>query len=141
MKEVAVPQGVYRHLQGGFAINNARMSVKSGTNLVDRRIFHPGDAFVNVIKWLWGGIQGGEVSGDVPGALSGEALAFQLLVDHFCAVNDFLAERDPAPQPMSIEEMITGLSVAGLQEFLGPREWERICVVIRDDVPELVGLQ
>ncbi len=33
MKEVAVPQGVYRHLQGGFAINNARMSVKSGTNL------------------------------------------------------------------------------------------------------------
>jgi hypothetical protein len=42
---------------------------------------------------------------------------------------------------MSIEEMITGLSVAGLHEFLGPREWERICVMIRDDVPELAGLQ
>ena len=139
MHEVAVPQGVYRHLQGGFADNNARMSARCAD--LEHRIFHPGDAFVNVIKWLWGGIQGGEVSGDVPGALSGEALAFQLLVDHFCAVNDFLAERDPAPQPMSIEEMITGLSVAGLQEYLGPREWERICVMIRDDVPELAGLR
>lgn len=30
-------------------------------------------------------------------AVSGEALAFTLLVDHFCAVNGFLAELDPAP--------------------------------------------
>ncbi len=140
MHEVAVPQGVYRHLQYGFVASNARWCAENRTNL-KLRVFHPGEPFINVLKWLWGGIQGGEVSGDAPGALSGEALAFQLLVDHFSAVNDFLAELDPAPQPMSIEEMITGLSVAGLQEYLGPREWERICVMIRDDVPELAGLQ
>jgi hypothetical protein len=158
MREIAVPQNVYRHLQAGFAINNARRCVEF-TNL-EHRIFHPGDAFVDVIKWLWGGIQGGEVGGDVPvprdmeespefrmlvgvkgTAVSGEALAFTLLVDHFCAVNGFLAELEPAPRPMSIEEMIAGLRVAGLQEYLEPREWERICVMIRDDVPGQAGLE
>jgi hypothetical protein len=158
MHEIAVPQNVYRHLQAGFAANNARMCVNFAD--LEHRIFHPGDAFVDVIKWLWGGIQGGEVTGDVPlpremeespefrmlagvkgTAVSGEALAFTLLVDHFCAVNGFLAELDPAPRPMGIEEMITGLRLAGLQKYLGPREWERICLMIRDDVPGQAGLE
>lgn len=42
---------------------------------------------------------------------------------------------------MSIEEMITGLRLAGLQKYLGSREWERICLMIRDDVPGQAGLE
>ena len=57
MSDIAVPQNVYRHLQAGFAESNARRCVEYEHN----RIFHPGDAFIGVLRWLWGGIEGGEV--------------------------------------------------------------------------------
>ena len=43
--------------QAGFAESNARSCVEYEHN----RIFHPGDAFIDVLRWLWGGIEGGEV--------------------------------------------------------------------------------
>ena len=49
--EIAVPQDAYRHLQAGFAESNARRCVEYERN----RIFHPGDAFIDVLRWLWGG--------------------------------------------------------------------------------------
>lgn len=55
--DIAVPQNVYQHLQAGFAENNARSCVEYEHD----RIFHPGDAFTDVLRWLWGGIEGGEI--------------------------------------------------------------------------------
>ena len=66
MSEIAVPVNVYRHLQAGFAVNNARRCVQHEHN----RIFHPGDAFIDVLRWLWGGIEGGAVT--VDGAARGQ---------------------------------------------------------------------
>ena len=56
--DIAVPQNVYRHLQAGFAESNAPRCVEYEHN----RIFHPGDAFIDVLRWLWEGIEGGESS-------------------------------------------------------------------------------
>jgi hypothetical protein len=67
--DIAVPQNVYRHLQAGFAESNARRCVEYDRD----RIFHPGDAFIDVLRWLWGGI-------DSP-LTSGESLACTLLAD------------------------------------------------------------
>lgn len=138
MREIVVPVNVYRHLQAGFAANNARMCAEFERN----RIFHPGDAFIDVLRWLWGGIEGGVITGDVPEgtAISGEALAYTLLVDHFASVNGYLADLEPPAAPMTVEEMISGLTVAGLGKYLGPREYQRVCMMIRDDVPEMAGL-
>jgi hypothetical protein len=55
--DIAVPQNVYRHSQAGFAESNAQRCVEYEGN----RIFHPGDAFIDVLRWLWGGIEGGEM--------------------------------------------------------------------------------
>jgi hypothetical protein len=125
--DIAVPQNVYRHLQAGYAASNARMCVEHEHN----RIFHPGDAFIDVLRWLWGGI-------DSP-LTSGESLACSLLADHFAAVNAILAEQEPPAAPMTIDEMITGLRVAGLESYAGPAEYQRICATIREDVPAMTG--
>ena len=55
--DIAVPQNVYQHLQAGFAESNARRCVEYERD----RIFHPTDAFIDVLRWLWGGIEGGEI--------------------------------------------------------------------------------
>lgn len=125
--DIPVPQNLYRHLQAGFAEINARRCVEQEAG----RIFHPGDAFIDVLRWLWGGI-------DSP-LTSGEGLACTLLADHFAAVNAILAEQEPPAAPMTIEEMITGLRVAGLESYAGPAEYQRICVMIRKDIPEMTG--
>jgi hypothetical protein len=125
--DIAVPQDVYRHLQAGYAASNARMCVEFDSN----RIFHPGDKFIDVLRWLWGGI-------DSPLA-SGESLACSLLADHFAAVNAILAEQEPPAAPMTIDEMITGLRAAGLEGYAGPAEYQRICAMIREDIPPMTG--
>jgi hypothetical protein len=101
--DIAVPQNIYRHLQTGFAESNARRCVEYERD----RIFHPGDVFIDVLRWLWGGI-------DSP-LMPGESLARTLLADHFAAVNAILAEQESPATPMTIDEMITGLRVAGLE--------------------------
>jgi len=58
--DIAVPQNVYRHLQAEFAESNARKCVEYERN----RIFHPGDAFIDVLRWLWGGIDSPLRSGE-----------------------------------------------------------------------------
>ena len=69
-----------------------------------------GDAFIDVLRWLWGGIEGGEIrvtpiDGPVTvTAISGESLACTLLADHFAAVNAILAEQEPPAAPMTINE-------------------------------------
>lgn len=125
--DIAVPQDVYRRLQAGYAASNARMCVEYERN----RIFHPGDAFIDVLRWLWGGI-------DSP-LTSEESLACSLLADHFAAVNAILAEQEPPAAPMTIDEMITGLRVAGLEGYAGAAEYQRICAMIREDVPATTG--
>jgi hypothetical protein len=126
--DIAVPQNTYRHLQAGFAESNARRCVEYDRD----RIFHPGDSFIDVLRWLWGGI-------DSP-LTSGESLACTLLADHFAAVNAILAEQEPPPAvPMTIDEMITGLRVAGLESYTGPAEYQRICAMIRENVPAMTG--
>jgi hypothetical protein len=125
--DIAVPQNVYRHLQAGFAESNARRCVEYERD----RIFHPGDAFIDVLRWLSGGI-------DSP-LTSGENLGCTLLADHFAAVNAILAEQEPPATPMTIDEMITGLRVAGLKSYSGPAEYQRICAMIREDVPAMTG--
>jgi hypothetical protein len=40
---------------------------------------------------------------------------------------------------MTIDEMITGLRVAGLESYAGPAEYQRICAMIREDIPEMTG--
>ena len=62
-----------------------------------------------------------------------------LLADHFAAVNAILAEQEPPAAPMTIDEMITGLRVAGLESYAGPAEYQRICAMIREDVPAMTG--
>ncbi len=139
--DIAVPQNVYQHLQAGFAESNARRCVEHEHN----RIFHPGDAFIDVLRWLWGGIEGGEIrvtpiDGPVTvTAISGESLACTLLADHFAAVNAILAEQEPPAAPMTIDEMITGLRLAGLEKYAGPAEYQRICAMIRENVPAMTG--
>ncbi len=139
--DIAVPQNVYRHLQAGFVESNAQRCVEFEHD----RIFHPGDAFIDMLRWLWGGIEGGEIrvtpiDGPVKvTAISGEGLACTLLADHFAAVNAILAEQEPPAAPMTIDEMITGLRVAGLEEYAGPAEYQRICAMIREDVPAMTG--
>ena len=125
--DIAVPQNIYRHLQEGFAQTNARRCVEFESD----RIFHPGDAFIQMLRWLWGGI-------DNP-LTSGESLACTLLADHFATVNAILAEQEPPAAPMTIDEMITGLRVAGLESYTGPAEYQRICAMIREDVPAMTG--
>ena len=125
--DIAVPENLYRHLQAGFAENNARRCVEYEHD----RIFHPGDAFIDVLRWLWGGV-------DSP-LTSGESLACTLLADHFAAVNAILAEQEPPSAPMTIDEMITGLRAAGLENYAGPAEYQRICAMIREDVPAMTG--
>jgi hypothetical protein len=138
---VAVPQNVYRHLQAGFVESNAQRCVEYENN----RLFHPGDAFIDVLRWLWGGIEGGEmrvtpIDGPVTvAAISGESLACTLLADHFAAVNAILAEQEPPAAPLTIDEMITGLRVAGLEKYAGPAEYQRICAMIRENVPAMTG--
>ena len=130
--DIAVPQNVYRQLQAGFAESNAQRCVE----YEDDRIFHPGDAFIDVLRWLWGGIEGGPVTVT---AISGESLACTLLADHFAAVNAILAEQEPPAVPMTIDEMITGLGVAGLESYVGPAEYQRICAMIRENVSAMTG--
>lgn len=125
--DIAVPQNLYQHLQAEFAENNARKCVEYEHS----RIFHPGDKFIDVLRWLWG-------ETDSP-LTSGENLARTLLADHFADVNAILAEQDPLAAPMTIEEMITGLRVAGLDKYTGPAEYRRICAMIREDVPAMTG--
>jgi hypothetical protein len=125
--DIPVPQNLYRHLQAGFVESNARRCVEYDRD----RIFHPGDAYIDVLRWLWGGI-------DSP-VTSGESLACTLLADHFAAVNAILAEQEPPAAPMTIDEMITGLRVAGLEGYAGPAEYQRICAMIREDVPAMTG--
>jgi hypothetical protein len=132
MSDIAVPQNVYLNLQAGFAESNARMCVE----FEDNRIFLPGDAFIDVLRWLWGGIEGGVATVIT---ISGESLACRLLADHFAAVNAILAEQEPPAAPMTIDEMITGLGVAGLGGYVGPAEYQRICAMIREDVPAMTG--
>jgi hypothetical protein len=95
------------------------------------RRFLLGDAFIDVLRWLWGGI-------DSP-LTSGESLACTLLVDHFVAVNTILADQEPPAAPMTIDEMIAGLRVAGLEDYAGPAEYQRICAMIREDIPAMSG--
>jgi hypothetical protein len=139
--DIAVPQNVYQHLQAGFAESNAQRCVEFERN----RIFLPGDAFIDVLRWLWGGIEDGEIrvtpiDGTVTvTAISGEGLACTLLADHFAAVNSILEEQEPPAAPMTIDEMITGLGVAGLAKYTGPAEYQRICAMIREDVPAMTG--
>jgi len=125
--DIAVPHNLYRHLQAGFVEINARRCVEYNRD----RIFHPGDAFIDVLRWLWGGT-------DSP-PTSGESLACTLLADHFAAVNAILAEQEPPAPPMTIDEMITGLRVAGLESYAGPAEYQRICTMVREDVPAMTG--
>jgi hypothetical protein len=125
--DIAVPRNLYRHLQAGFVEINARRCVEYNRG----RIFHPGDAFIDVLRWLWGGV-------DSP-LTSGEILACTLLADHFAAVNAILAEQEPPTPPMTIDEMITGFRVAGLESYAGPAEYQRICTMVREDVPEMTG--
>jgi hypothetical protein len=132
VSDIAVPQNVYLRLQAGFAESNARSCVEYEGN----RIFLPGDAFIDVLRWLWGGIEGVPVTVT---ALSGESLACRLLADHFADVNAILAEQGPPAAPMTIDEMITGLGVAGLGKYVGPAEYQRICAMIREDVPAMTG--
>jgi len=40
---------------------------------------------------------------------------------------------------MTIDQMITGLRVAGLESYAGPAEYQRICAMIREDVPAMTG--
>jgi hypothetical protein len=136
--DIAVPHNVYRHLQAGFAESNAQKCAEYESD----RIFHPGDAFIDVLRWLWGGIEGGEIRVDgqpAAAVISGEGLACTLLADHFAAVNAILADQEPPAAPMTIDEMITGLRVAGLEKYAGPAEYQRICAMIREDVPAMTG--
>jgi hypothetical protein len=125
--DIAVPENIYRHLQAGYAASNARSCVEYESD----RIFHPTDVFIDVLRWLWEGI-------DNP-LMSGEWLACRLLADHFAAVNAILADQEPPAAPMTIDEMITGLRVAGLESYTGPAEYQRICTMIREDVPAMTG--
>ena len=139
--DIAVPQNIYQHLQAGFAESNASRCVEYKHD----RIFLPGDAFIDVLRWLWGGIAGGEIrvtpiDGPVTvTAISGESLACTLLADHFAAVNVILAGQEPPAAPMTIDEMIAGLRVAGLEKYVGPAECQRICAMIRENVPAMTG--
>ena len=93
--------------------------------------FIQADAFINVLRWLWGGIEGGEMRVtpiDGPAtitAISGESLACTLLADHFAAVNAILAEQEPPAARMTIDEMITGLRLAGLEKSSRPAEYQQ----------------
>ncbi len=40
---------------------------------------------------------------------------------------------------MTIDEMITGLRAAGLESHAGPAGYQRICAMIREDVPAMTG--
>jgi hypothetical protein len=55
------------------------------------------------------------------------------------AVNVILAEQEPPAVPMTIDEMITGLRVAGLESYAGSAEYQRICAIIREDVPTMTS--
>jgi hypothetical protein len=125
---IAVPQNVYRHLQAGFAEINAQRCVEFDRD----RIFHPGDAFIDVLRWLWAGTEDGA-------AIPEEGLACWLLADHFAGVNAILEEQDPPAAPMTIDEMIAGVGVAGLGKYVGPAEYQRICAMIREDIPAMTG--
>jgi len=133
---IAVPWSVYRHLQGAFARDWARLCVDMDHG---GRIFHPGDPFIDVVRWLWRGVKDGEMGGPAPAPVSGESFACTLLADFFVTVNGLLEEQEPAVAPMTIEEMITGLRVAGLDGYLGPDGYRRICAMIREDIPGMAG--
>jgi hypothetical protein len=133
---IAVPWSLYQHLQGAFAQAWARMCVDMDDG---NRIFHPGDPFINVLRWLCRGIKDGETDGPAPAPVSGESFACGLLADFFVTVNGILEDQEPPAAPMTIEEMITGLRVAGLDHYLGPDGWQRICAMIREDIPERTG--
>jgi len=131
---IAVPWNVYKRMQGAFARDWARMCVDMDHG---SRIFHPGDPFIDVLRWLWRGIKDDEMDGPAPAPGHGESFACTLLADFFGAVNGILEEQ--AAAPMTIEEMITGLAVAGLPGYTGPDEYQRICVMIREDIPGMTG--
>ena len=133
---ITVPRSVYLHLQGAFARDWARMCVRMDDG---SRIFHPGDPFIDVLRWLWRGIKDDEMDGPAPAPVSGESFACTLLADFFAAVNGTLEEQEPPAAPMTIEEMITGLRVAGLDHYLGPDGYQRLCAMIREDIPGMTG--
>ena len=135
-KGITVPQSVYLHLQGAFARDWARMCVDMDHG---SRHFHPGDPFIDVLRWLWRGVKHDEASGPAPAPVSGESFACTLLADLFVTVNGILEEQEPPAAPMTIEEMITGLRVAGLDGYLGPDGYRRICAMIREDIPGMTG--
>jgi len=133
---IIVPWSVYRQLQAGFTSAWARMCVDMDDG---SRIFHPGDPFIDVLRWLWRGIKDDEMSGPAPAPAGGESFARGLLTDFFAAVNGILEEQEPPATPMTIEEMITGLRVAGLDHYIGPDGYQRLCAMIREDIPALTG--
>ena len=126
--DIAVPQDVYRQLQAGYAASNARMCVEFDSN----RIFHPGDKFIDVLRWLWGGI-------DSPLTHQERVLRARSWLTTSPPSTPSSQSRSLPAAPMTIDEMITGLRAAGLEGYAGPAEYQRICAMIREDVPAMTG--
>jgi len=124
---IAVPWSLYQHLQGAFAQAWARMCVDMDDG---NRIFHPGDPFINVLRWLCRGIKDGETDGPAPAPVSGESFACGLLADFFVTVNGILEDQEPPAAPMTIEEMINRPAGRGPGSLPRPR-W--VAADLRDD--------
>ena len=67
---IAVPWNVYKRMQGAFTRDWARMCVDMDHG---SRIFHPGDPFIDVLRWLWRGIEDDEMEGPAPLPATGKA--------------------------------------------------------------------
>ena len=144
---IAVPVHRYQQLQEAFVVTTARHCAERAGSSRQPRIFNPDDMFIDLIRWLWGELDDGM---PVPQA-QGEGLVIMALADHFHTVNAILAEEDSSETEddddeaarwgaMSLDDMLTGLAVAGLRGYLGQAGWDRLCAQARELIPAWTGL-
>ena len=144
---IAVPVHRCQQLQEAFVVTTARHCAERAGSSRQPRIFNPDDMFIDLIRWLWGELDDGM---PVPQA-QGEGLVIMALADHFHTVNAILAEEDSSETEdddeeaarwgaMSLDDMLTGLAVAGLRGYLGQAGWNRLCAQARELIPAWTGL-
>jgi hypothetical protein len=144
---IAVPVHRYQQLQEAFVVTTARHCAERAGSSCQPRTFNPDDMFIDLIRWLWGELDDGM---PVPQA-QGEGLVITALADHFHTVNAILAGEDSSETEddddeaarwgaMSLDDMLTGLAVAGLRGYLGQAGWDRLCAQARELIPAWTGL-
>lgn len=127
-------------------VTTARHCAERAGSSGQARIFNPDDMFIDLIRWLWGELDDGM---PVPQE-QGERLVIMALTDHFYTVNAILAEEDSSDTEdddeaaqwgaMSLDDMLTGLAVAGLRGYLSQAGWDRLCAQARELIPAWTGL-